>query len=508
MKKWIRRGFIGLLCFATLIALFYAVEDYQGAKAWETVKTDLEARGENLNFEALIPPPVPNAQNFAATPSLVALFDYTQGPAPKSTPVFHQREIIDRLRSLQWMDGAVPSSGSWETQSFRDLEAWAKCYWESPNFPQAPLHVSAAKRVLTALDKYNSILEEFRAAAGRPQSRFFIHYDERPRVFLPFEHFTVCIKLGQVLAPHAIAALHSGDNAKALADLGVIWKCQQGLVQEPFLISQLVAISLNAHSIQPVWEGLAQSKWSESELKFIQDVYTNMDYLRGHQLALRGEAVGFGVDTLDYFKNLSFQERGWFLSILFSMSEENGSTGIPLSISLAPAGWLDYNKVAIVSFFYDDCLPQIDVARRRAFPARAQATSEKVQNERSAHFFNPHRIFWNLMVPAMTGVTVKHARAQAIADQVVIACALERCKIKKGKYPDALAALSPEFLKKVPHDIITGEPLQYSLEPNGRYKIYSVGWNEKDDGGTIAVRKDSPNRLDERQGDWVWAYPP
>ena len=102
----------------------------------------------------------------------------------------------------------------------------------------------------------------------------------------------------------------------------------------------------------------------------------------------------------------------------------------------------------------------------------------------------------------------KAAMTQTMADQVAIACALERYKIKKGKYPDSLSALSPEFLETVPHDIISGEPLHYSLEPNGRYKIYSVGWNEKDDGGMGTVRKDNPNRLDERQGDWVWAYPP
>ena len=192
---------------------------------------------------------------------------------------------------------------------------------------------------------------------------------------------------------------------------------------------------------------------------------------------------------------------------MLNILKESGSTEKSLPFCLAPAGWLDYDKAAIVSFVYDDLLPQVDVARRRAFPAQAQATDEKVQNERAAHFFNPHRMFWNLAVPPVTGSTVKPVRAQAIADQVVIACALERYKIKKSKYPDTLAMLSPEFLEKVPHDIITGDPLHYSLESNGRYKIYSVGWDEKDDGGIIAVRKDSPDRLDERQGDWVWAYP-
>ena len=56
--------------------------------------------------------------------------------------------------------------------------------------------------------------------------------------------------------------------------------------------------------------------------------------------------------------------------------------------------------------------------------------------------------------------------------------------------------------------------------------LYSVGWNEKDDGGVVALKTKGPasveNRpatasgdsdstkvgtLDPDQGDWVWQYP-
>jgi hypothetical protein len=36
--------------------------------------------------------------------------------------------------------------------------------------------------------------------------------------------------------------------------------------------------------------------------------------------------------------------------------------------------------------------------------------------------------------------------------------------------------------------------------------LYSVGWNETDDGGVV-VTKSNPPRLVVDQGDWVWRYP-
>jgi hypothetical protein len=37
--------------------------------------------------------------------------------------------------------------------------------------------------------------------------------------------------------------------------------------------------------------------------------------------------------------------------------------------------------------------------------------------------------------------------------------------------------------------------------------LYSVGWNETDDGGVVALTKGKPPAPDISQGDWVWRYP-
>jgi len=36
---------------------------------------------------------------------------------------------------------------------------------------------------------------------------------------------------------------------------------------------------------------------------------------------------------------------------------------------------------------------------------------------------------------------------------------------------------------------------------------YSVGWNEKDDGGQVVQRKAEETASEVTEGDWVWQYP-
>jgi hypothetical protein len=49
---------------------------------------------------------------------------------------------------------------------------------------------------------------------------------------------------------------------------------------------------------------------------------------------------------------------------------------------------------------------------------------------------------------------------------------------------------------------------------DGLFMLYSIGWNETDDGGVVVLKQGSPPpmdswtpRADLDQGDWVWRYP-
>ena len=69
-----RRWLFAAACLATLIGLFYAVEDWRGKRAWEQCRRELEAKGAVLDWNAFIPAPVPDDENVFKAPKMTEWF--------------------------------------------------------------------------------------------------------------------------------------------------------------------------------------------------------------------------------------------------------------------------------------------------------------------------------------------------------------------------------------------------------------------------------------------------
>jgi hypothetical protein len=98
-----------------------------------------------------------------------------------------------------------------------------------------------------------------------------------------------------------------------------------------------------------------------------------------------------------------------------------------------------------------------------------------------------------------------HARMKMAS----IVCALERYRLDFGQYPQMLGELVPNYLTKVPQDIILDGNFQYFLTEKGEFRLYSIGWNAQDDHGTPSQRitQNGITRYNYDEGDWVWPYP-
>lgn len=69
-----RKILLSVAAVATLVALFYTVENWRGKRAWEKSKRKLEAAGEVLDWAAFIPAPVADDQNFFKAPKMQEWF--------------------------------------------------------------------------------------------------------------------------------------------------------------------------------------------------------------------------------------------------------------------------------------------------------------------------------------------------------------------------------------------------------------------------------------------------
>ena len=73
-----------------------------------------------------------------------------------------------------------------------------------------------------------------------------------------------------------------------------------------------------------------------------------------------------------------------------------------------------------------------------------------------------HSIFGRrLSLPNVTKATQALAHNQTMVNEAQIVCALERYRLAHGDYPETLVALVPQFIEKLPHDIIGGKPSIY-----------------------------------------------
>ena len=103
--------------------------------------------------------------------------------------------------------------------------------------------------------------------------------------------------------------------------------------------------------------------------------------------------------------------------------------------------------------------------------------------------------------PSLHSIWLKEAILEAImgAGQIALACKIY--KNREGYYPETTAALIPEILETEPIDPFSGNPFVYKHRQDG-FIVYSVGSNEKDDGGkaTFQVNK----LVMEKDDDWPW----
>jgi hypothetical protein len=169
-----------------------------------------------------------------------------------------------------------------------------------------------------------------------------------------------------------------------------------------------------------------------------------------------------------------------------------------------PAGWYDLEKVNNCRQFEEQLKGVVDFATKRVSPHNAPSAAVTLMDQMRDSLLKAtlhHMVIATTM--SLGSMPARVAAAQTCANQIALACALERYRLANGRYPETLNALTPRFIARAPNDVITGQPYKYRLAANGQFVLYSVGWNEKDDGGVPGK-----TLFDQTQGDWVWEYPP
>jgi len=506
-------------CVVTFVALFYAVENWWGKWAWEAHERQWEAKGEKFTMAQLAPPPVPDDQNFAMTPLLKPLFDYTRDEAMRRNEpfplafddvVWRDTNGMARLEQLQAElcdHGATNDHldlGALEKGTFADFSACQEFYRGNSKYPQPATPGIPAADILFALAKFDPEIKELReAAAMRPYSRFPIEYGYEPSWAIPLPHLSRVKAICRLIQARAVARLELGQSSEAFEELKLGLRLSESLRDETLLIDQLVRIVALQLDLQTLREGLIRHAWSDAQLAELEKHLATIDLLAGYKLAMRGERAST-IESLDWMRRQGFKINPLqvFDTVMTVVNEPRKSNPMGYAI---PSGWFYQNMLTISTLHQELILPAVDEKAHRVFPDKV----EKAANAANLLMIRPrpNNLFARVLLPALSGAAQRCARGQVFVDAARIACALERYRLANGKLPEKLGVLAPRFIESIPMDVIDGKPLRYQLNPDGGYVIYSVGWNQTDDGGEIAWRKSNPSSVDFDQGDWVWQMP-
>jgi hypothetical protein len=448
-----RQALVGLAVLVTLYAVFVTEENWRGRRAWENCKRELEAQGVAMDWNAYIPPPVPDDQNVFKAPIM-------------------QRWFVKTPQTSAQKDSTGLSGLS------TNYAATAAIITNEP----------AAADYLKWSDQFQPSFDLIREALKRPYARMDGDYS-RP-FEMPIPNFVRARNLAQVFSQRVKCNLFLGRPEKALADLTLLNDSRRLLEGAPAgkpmsLVAAMINVAITGLYVETIAYGLQSHGWRGPQLAALQEQLQEINLPPIVAESLREEPVSLSrtMETVGLPK-LGYSVYGLTPASLWQQLKDPRF----LLLRLVPRGWY-YQNMAVAATLEHESLDGFDLANNLILPEKTDNYTREF--ETATGHWSPWNLLARIAAPNFRKAVMAMARNQTWVDEGLIACALERYRLAHGEYPGTLDALVPQFIEKLPHDIIGGQPLKYRRMDDGKFLLYSVGWDGKDDGG-------------DAQKDWVW----
>jgi hypothetical protein len=336
-------------------------------------------------------------------------------------------------------------------------------------------------------DQFVPALDEVREALKRPYAMLPGDYSQP--YLMPIPNFVTMRSVVQTLAQRTQCYLLLGEPDRALPEMTLMHDICRILEKPPTgqpmtLVEVMINVAITGLYADTMADGLRLHAWREPQLAAFQEELetVNLPPLLVEDMR--------GTMPADECRDLEIMPLPKLLSINNSKMNWLPKVGL----WLVPRGWVYQNMVSLARLVQK--MPAgFDLANNTVSPRLLDTAWRDVE------FFighkSPYRFLATFGIPNYRKALQTTTHNQTLANEAQIACALERYRLAHGEYPETLDALVPQFIEQLPHDIIGGQPLRYHRTNDGKFLLYSVGWNETDDGGR-------DGGIDFTQGDWVW----
>ena len=458
MKTFLRR-----ICFAVaglllLVALFHLVENWRGKRAWAQWKAAREAEGMSYDPASYGPKAIPAADNFAEAPALDSVMRPGGSGESWSLP-----EVLT----------SPAAAGSYRAGLRADYQAFAR-----------ELKGQSLEAILSPYDARLAALAE---AARRPGCRLQADYrkEEDAPLLLGMR------ARSRVLRIRALARLQAGHAEAALEDVLTGLRIAQHLQQEPHLITQLLRLAYTGAILQPIWEGLQSGAWNEAHLARLEEALAPIDLLASMQLAWRFQRAQVATQV-----SLAAKDSDQAVQALLG-DKAKGLWARRFYRLVIPRGWAYQSLVAVDRLVGEVSERGLDPAHHRVHPE--VGTTKLPDWGRSPYTRWAPLPHW----AAVAGQNLRMAREQSDLDQARVACALERHRRARGRYPERLEELAPTYLSGLPCDLTGGGPLVYARTGKG-FRLGSPGRDDIEK-GSRSLPANNTQGGELGKGAWVWS---
>jgi hypothetical protein len=364
--------------------------------------------------------------------------------------------------------------------------------------------ITFAEDYLKWSDQYVPAFDEIREALKRPYAT--IPGDYSVPYLQPIPNFVTVRSMAQTLSQRAQCDFLFGRPEDALREVTLMHDMCRILEKPPTgkpitLVEAMINVAISGLYITTVADGFRLNAWRQPQIAILQEQFKAINLTSTVYDSFVSERAA-SVCTIEKTPASKIAELFQLVDVGDGKNRASFWKKINdpmyLFFRLCPRGWIYQNMVTIVSHVRSE--DGVDLEHETISPQFIEKANRDL--EKSVNHTTPFNVWARIAIPNFTKAWQTTAHNQTLVNEAQIVCALERYHLAYGEYPETLGALTSQFIEKIPHDIIGGQPLRYQRTSNGKFLLYSIGWNETDDGGidSSEIKKASQYA----QADWVW----
>ncbi|HSI12821.1 MAG TPA: hypothetical protein VK961_12300 [Chthoniobacter sp.] len=470
-----------------VIVFFWS--EWRAEQRWQRYASEARARGVKLILADFAQPEIPDDQNFAALPMMRAAF----ANSPINRP-FEMPSIGGRQRGQFPRGTSAPSLGNAMRGERIDWMNWQQ-FFQSVGF-LTEVSDNPSHDVLRALDRhYATAFREWSEWRTRPRCRFPLNLSGGENISP--SHLGLFQMAARIFSLHLRAHLAAGDSAAAYADFQDGFQTYRALRDEPTFISGVSRIICLRMLLNAVGDGLQDRAWSDADLTRIEADLSTIRVWDDWQLALASARGGQNTIMESWLRGPMWK-RGKMAARSVSFLR-GPNRNLEIAYQFCPRMVFRDNQLR-KNRYLDELLARIDTAHQTLDPdGRTPSAPSLITGGHSM-------LYYTLFIQSSgyyVAVEESYIELQLAMDETRLAGALERFRAKYGAYPTGLAELTPEFLSALPIDLYARAPYRYQRVGQTSFRLYSVGRNRRDDGGTSV-----PSVAERNQLDAVWPSAP